>query len=161
VPNLSKAQTEVLQQRRVASVATIGSNGVPHLTAVWFFYDGESFYLAIPSTSAKAKNLDANRQMALMIDVRESGKELGISVSGQATILEGETARAAVAQVHAKYLSERALADPEVGPTFAKFDDVAVQLKPDRWIFWDMAAVDQQAFGGKLRAYSYLKDIVP
>jgi hypothetical protein len=99
--------------------------------------------------------------MALMVDLSVQGKELGISVSGSAEVLEGEVARRVARQVHAKYLTEAALADPDVDPKFEAFDDIAVCLRPTRWICWDMNSMDQQAFGGKLAMHSYLKPIGP
>jgi PPOX class probable F420-dependent enzyme len=159
VPNLSESQIEMLKQRRIASVATIRPDGTLHVTAVWFFFDGDAFFIAIPSTSAKARNLSANNQIALMVDLRVQGKELGVSVSGAAEVLEGKAARTAVHRVHAKYLTQAALADQEVGPKFEAFDDMAICLRPTRWTCWDMGAMDQQAFGGKLAMHSYLKPI--
>ena len=161
VPNLSELQIEILKQRRIASVATIRPDGTVHVTAVWFFFDGDAFFIAIPSSSTKARNLSANNQIALMVDLRVQGKELGVSVSGSAEVLEGEVARRVVRQVHAKYLTEAALADQDVGPKFEAFDDIAVCLRPTRWICWDMNSMDQQAFGGKLATHSYLRPIEP
>jgi PPOX class probable F420-dependent enzyme len=156
---LDPHQREILAQRRIASVATVGPDGTPHLTATWFVFDGDAFLLAIPSSSVKARNLRSNPRLAVMIDVRQAGHELGISVSGTAEILEGDAARDVVARVHAKYLTGEALADPGVGPAFAAFDDLAIRLEPQRWITWDMSELDRQAFGGKLAARSYLRSI--
>ncbi|HEX9833528.1 MAG TPA: pyridoxamine 5'-phosphate oxidase family protein [Mycobacterium sp.] len=161
MPNLSESQIEILKQRRIASIATIRPDGTVHVTAVWFFFDGDAFFIAIPSSSAKARNLSANNQIALMVDRRVHGKELGVSVSGAAEVFEGEMARKYVHQVHAKYLTEEALSDQDVGPKFEAFDDMAVRLRPTRWICWDMSSMDQQAFGGKLAMQSYLRPIEP
>lgn len=157
--NLSTVQREILNQCRIASVATIDADGMPHLTAVWFLFDGESFLVSISSASAKARNIRTNQNIALMIDVRQTGKELGVSVSGVAEVLEGEIAREAIDSVYAKYLTQEALTDPEVGPVFATFSDIAIRLRPTRWISWNMGAVDQQLFDGKLAAKSYLKPL--
>lgn len=43
-----------------------------------------------------------------------------------------------------------AIADPAVGAIFAGFDDVTIRIVPDSWISWDMAALDEQAFAGRL-----------
>lgn len=152
---------EILIQRRIASVATIDSNGFPHVTSVWFYYDEGVFWLAIPSSSAKAKNLSQNNKIAIMIDVRVAGKEFGITASGECDILRGEAAEEAVKLIHSKYLTEDGVSDPDVGPAFAAFDDMVIRLVPSKWISWDMAALDQAAFGGKLGSNSYLKQIEP
>ena len=63
------AQLELLAQRRIAAVATVGADGAPHLTATWFLYEDGALYLAIPSGSAKGRNLARNGRVAVMIDV--------------------------------------------------------------------------------------------
>jgi nitroimidazol reductase NimA-like FMN-containing flavoprotein (pyridoxamine 5'-phosphate oxidase superfamily) len=139
----------------------LDADGFPHLTSVWFLFDGECLYLAIPSSSAKAKNLMRNRQIAVMVDVRTSYAESGITAVGKAEIIGGEDAVPVVRRLHEKYLTDEALQDPQVGPAFAAIDDIAIQLKPTKWIAWDMAELDSQAFGGIMSQNRYLKDIVP
>jgi PPOX class probable F420-dependent enzyme len=156
---LNEVQREMLNERRIAAVATINEDGFPHLTAVWFQFDGDSFYVMMMSSSVKMKNLRGNRSMALMIESRVASKEIGISVSGEAEILVGEAAHQAIEAIHAKYITAEGLADPDVGPLFREWDDTAVRLTPRRWIAWDMGAVDQQAFGGKLGMMGYLKPL--
>jgi hypothetical protein len=44
------------------------------------------------------------------------------------------------------------MADPQIEPVFASFDDVTIRITPNSWTAWDMAVLDVQAFGGKLSA---------
>ena len=156
---LNETQRAMLNERRIAAVATINEEGVPHLTALWFLFDGDSFYVMMMSSSVKMKNLRGNRNMALIIESRVASKEIGVSVSGEAQILAGDEALQAIEAIHAKYITGEGLADPDVGPRFREWDDTAVRLTPQRWIAWDMGAVDQQAFGGKLGSKAYLKPL--
>jgi len=158
---LSEKQRELLDERRIASVATIGPDGAPHLTSVWFLYENEHLYLAIPSSSVKGKNLAHDRRIAVMIDVRVSFREMGLTAIGEAELIGGEAAAVIAQRVHAKYLKPDALSDPRVGPLFAAVDDLVVKLVPSKWICWDMSALDQQAFGGAVSRSGYLKDIDP
>jgi hypothetical protein len=32
-------------------------------------------------------------------------------------------------------------------------DDVTIRLRPERWVAWDMAALDRQVFGGRFAGY--------
>lgn len=155
----NEKQKLLLAERRIASVATIGADGAPHLTSVWFLYEGGVIYLAIPSSSAKGKNLAGNPKIAVMIDVRESYREAGLTAIGEVEFLSGEEAAPIVRRIHEKYLSSDALNDPQVGPVFAVIDDVAVKLVPQRWLSWDMGELDQQAFGGAISRNAYLKEI--
>lgn len=154
-------QLDLLAMRRIASVATINPDGGPHLTSVWFLYENGSLYLAIPSSSVKGRNLKRSPQIAVMIDVRRSGGEKGLTAMGEAEIIEGDEAAAIVHRVHEKYLTADGLQDPQVGPVFAAVDDIAVKLVPDKWISWDMAQLDAQAFGGAIYRNGYLKELEP
>jgi hypothetical protein len=42
------------------------------------------------------------------------------------------------------------MADPQIEPVFASFDDVTIRLSPTHWSHWDMGVLDAQAFGGRL-----------
>ena len=157
----NEEQKQLLKQRRIASVATIGADGMPHLTSVWFVYENGALYLAIPFSSAKGKNLSANANVAVMVDVRKSYKEAGLTAIGEAELVFGDQAASIVRRVHEKYLSLEALDDPQVGPVFAAVDDLAVRLVPRKWLSWDMGQLDQQVFGGAIARNGYLKALEP
>jgi len=158
VAELNERPKQLLTERRIASVATIGPDGAPHLTSVWFLYEDGALYLAIASSSAKGRNLASNPHVAVMIDSREPYQEAGITAIGEAELLSGERAAAIVRKVHAKYLSAEALDDPQVGPVFAAIDDMAVKVVPQRWLSWDMSELDQQVFGGAIARNRYLRE---
>lgn len=86
-----------------------------------------------------------------MIDARDPAASYGVTVTGTAQVITGESSRKCNAEIHRKYLSRTALADPKVGPVFAAWDDVTVRLTPASVIAWDMRQGDQQVFGGALK----------
>jgi len=141
----------LLDGRYIASFATHNPNGLLHIVAVWFWFDGEDIYVATSSRSRKARNLQANPQVAVMIDARDPIASYGVTVTGTAQVLTGESSRKYNAEIHRKYLSQTALADPKVGPAFAAWDDVTVRLTPGSMIAWDMRQADQQVFGGAFK----------
>jgi nitroimidazol reductase NimA-like FMN-containing flavoprotein (pyridoxamine 5'-phosphate oxidase superfamily) len=128
---------------------------------VWFLYENDILYLAIQSSSAKGRNLARSRKIAVMIDVRESYEEAGVTAIGEAELIAGDEAKLIVRRVHEKYLPPDAFADTQVGPVFAAIDDVAVKLRPTKWLSWDISEVDQHAFGGAISRNRYLKAIDP
>jgi PPOX class probable F420-dependent enzyme len=143
---------QLLDGRYIASFSTHNPNGSLHAVAVWFWFDGKNIYVATSSRSRKARNLQANPQIAVMIDSRVPNASCGITITGIAQVLTGESSRQLNAQIHKKYLSPSALADPKVGPVFAIWDDVTIRLTPATVIAWDMRQADQQAFGGAFKA---------
>ena len=56
-----------LLDTQVASLATIGDDGVPQLTAVWFLHDEGELRLSLNSARLKLRNLKARPQCALII----------------------------------------------------------------------------------------------
>ena len=56
-----------LLQSSVASLATIGPDGRPQLTEVWFLYEDGSLSLSLNSSRQKTKNLIARPQCSLLI----------------------------------------------------------------------------------------------
>jgi len=148
---------QLLQGRYIASFASHNSNGSIHIVAVWFRFDGADIYVATSSHSRKARNLQTNSAVSLMIDSRDPTASYGVTIVGIAHVLSGESSRNHNAEIHRKYLSETALADPQVGPVFAAWDDVTVRLTPSSVIAWDMRQADQHVFGGAFKSNpSYL-----
>ena len=150
--SLSDAQVkQLLAGRYVASLATHNSDGSVHVVAVWFWFDGTDIFVATSSRSRKARNLQANPKVSLMIDSRDPAASCGVTVAGSAQLLTGESSHKYNAEIHRKYLSEAALANPKVGPVFAAWDDVTVRIVPQAVIAWDMREADRQVFGNSFK----------
>lgn len=141
---------QLLDGRHIASLATQNQDGSIHMVAVWYWFNGTHVYVATSSRSRKARNLQSNPKVSLMIDARDPTASYGITLAGTAQILTGGGSRKNNQEIHRKYLSEAALADPRVGPVFAAWDDVTIQIVPAKVIAWDMREADRQFFGGVL-----------
>lgn len=139
---------ELLRGRYIAALATENADGSIHLTAVWFLFDGGSFYLATSSRSHKARNVMAKPKASLMIDSRDPAASRGVTAMGTVEVLTGEASREWNLRVHRRYLSDAALADARIGPVFAAWDDVTLKLTPSSIFAWDMREADRLAFGG-------------
>lgn len=141
---------ELLLARNIATLATENADGAIHLTAVWYLFEGDHIFVATSSKSRKARNVSARSKASLMVDVRRPGAERGVNGTGKAELIAGEQSREINRRIHIRYLSATAMSDPAVGPVFAAFDDVSIRIMPISWTVWDMAALDAQAFGGRL-----------
>jgi PPOX class probable F420-dependent enzyme len=139
---------QLLDGRYIASLGTQNPDGSIHMVAVWYWFDGASIYVATSTRTRKARNLQANPKVSLMIDARDPAASRGINITGSAEILTGDPSREWNARVHHKYLSEDAVRDPRVGPVFASWDDVTIQIAPRSVFAWDMREADRQVFGG-------------
>jgi general stress protein 26 len=143
---------QLLDGRHVAALATQNSDGSIHMVAVWYWFDGANVFVATSSRSRKARNLQSNRKIALMIDARDPAASCGINIAGEAQILTGDASRKCNAEIYRKYLSEAARSDPRVGPVFEAWDDVTIQITPSSVIAWDMRQADREVFGGALES---------
>jgi len=139
---------ELLKGRFIASLATENPNGQIHMVAVWYWFDGTHIFVATSSRSRKARNLQSTSKVALMIDSRDPAASFGATLSGTARILSGGESQNKNMEIHRRYLSSEALSDTKVGPVFAGWDDVTIQITPESVISWDMREADRQVFGG-------------
>jgi PPOX class probable F420-dependent enzyme len=139
---------QLLTGRYIASLATNQSDGSIHVVAVWYRFDGTHIYVATSSRTRKARNIQSNPKVSLMIDARDPDASFGATITGTAKFITGVASKKLNLEIHQKYLSAPALADPRVGPVFAGWDDVTVEITPASVIAWDMRVADKQVFGG-------------
>ena len=141
---------QLLNDQHIATLGTQNPDGSIHMVAVWYWFDGTHVYVATSSRSRKARNLQFNPKVSLMVDARDPAASYGVTLAGTAKILTEEISRQTNARIHRRYLSEAALSDARVGPVFAAWDDVTIQIAPASVIAWDMRQADRQFFGGVL-----------
>ena len=141
---------DLLRGRYIATLGTENSDGTIHLTAVWFLYADGSLFVATSSSTRKLRNITARPKASLMVDIRKPGAERGVTGAGNVEVISGEQSQEINRRIHSRYMSSAAMSDPRIGPVFASFDDVTIQLTPTSWTTWDMKVLDAQAFGGRL-----------
>jgi PPOX class probable F420-dependent enzyme len=139
---------QLLDGRYIASLASQNPDGSIHIVAVWYWFDGTRIHVATSARTRKVRNLQSRPMASIMIDARDPAASCGVTVMGIAQILAGDSSREWNERIHRKYLSEGALKDPRVGPVFASWDDVTIQITPSSVIAWDMRQADRQVFGG-------------
>jgi nitroimidazol reductase NimA-like FMN-containing flavoprotein (pyridoxamine 5'-phosphate oxidase superfamily) len=148
---------QLLQDRRIASFASENSDGSIHVVSVWYWFNDPHVYIATGSRTRKARNLQVKSKASLMIDSRDPAASYGATIAGMARIVKGDESRKLNLEIHRKYMSAAALADPRVGPVFAAWDDMTIEITPISIFTWDMRVADQQAFGGAIASNpSYL-----
>jgi nitroimidazol reductase NimA-like FMN-containing flavoprotein (pyridoxamine 5'-phosphate oxidase superfamily) len=132
---------QLLNGRYIASLATHQAGGSIHVVAVWYWFDGAHIYVATSTRTRKARNIQSNPDISLMIDARDPAASFGVNIAGTASLVTGEASKKLNLDIHRKYLSAGALADPRVGPVFAAWDDVTIQIVPSSMVIWDMRTV--------------------
>lgn len=140
---------EILSGRRIATLATLNADGSIHLTAVWYVVEDGSVYVGTSAQSRKGRNAAARPQASLMVDVREPGRERGVTVAGPVEIVSGERAQKINRTIRARYLNPAAVDDPRLGGVLASVDDIALRIRPASVFAWDMRELDAAMFGGE------------
>jgi hypothetical protein len=143
---------ETLEARRIATLATQDEDGSIHLTPVWYLFEDGKFYVGMPSSSRKARNMTARSSATMMVDVRQAGSESWISAIGPVEFVKEEESRAINSKIHRRYLTQEAIENSPIGPGFAAVDDITMVLTPKSWRSWNSKDLDKQFFGGMIAA---------
>src|SRR4051794_33127224 len=87
---MSEAEiAEFLAAGRVATIATIGKSGHPHLVAMWFGLVDGKLYFETKAKSQKAVNLRRNPIVSCSIEAGGSYDQLrGVAIEGTAVLIE-------------------------------------------------------------------------
>jgi nitroimidazol reductase NimA-like FMN-containing flavoprotein (pyridoxamine 5'-phosphate oxidase superfamily) len=140
-------RTDVAAARRlfaslpVASVATVGRDGFPHVVLLWFVWLEDAVYVSTRRESRTWANASADPRVAFAVDVGRAWVEIaGIEVLGHAELLPAEhpEMRRAMSAWHEKYRSLLA------GDGFPRFAEAVhglgfLRIVPERVAAWDHA----------------------
>ncbi|HEU5439968.1 MAG TPA: pyridoxamine 5'-phosphate oxidase family protein [Ktedonobacterales bacterium] len=112
-------------------LTTVRADGRPHLAAVWFLWDGETF-LIFSKPNQKIRNLRENAQVALALDDSHGGAD-PIVIEGTAEVLpHGEVTPAldAYSKKHAQRLEALKWTPEQMGRTYSE----AIRVTPTRFL---------------------------
>jgi PPOX class probable F420-dependent enzyme len=92
----------------LCALTTINPDGQPHTVPVWCDFDGEHVRVNAPATTKKARNLQTNKKVSLLILDPENGGHW-IEIQGQVAETRDETHGA---RDHINKLSEKYTGNP-------------------------------------------------
>ena len=98
-PDVAMSQEEIddfLSGRWVARLATIGPDGYPHVSPLWYYWDGRCVYMALTHTRRPCKHLRHNPRCSLAIDMDDRPLMGMRSNLAKAVIITGEAELTAV-----------------------------------------------------------------
>ncbi len=126
-----------LAEQRTCRVATLGPDGSPHVTPLWFTWDGTSLWLTSIVKSQRWSDLQRDARVAVVVDAGDSYGELrGVELRGRMEVV-GEVPRVGedVAELDAV---EQLHADRYSGGTVVHDGRHAwLRLTPDTIVSWD------------------------
>ena len=131
-----------LQKQISLQIGTINKDGSPHLTTMWYFYDGESFIFHTYTKSQKIINLQKDPRITLLTEAGSQYSDLqGIIVYGNAEIINGKDSLEEVIRymemVGEKYIKDEEGAQYIEGMKLQAPKRSVVIVKPSKFISWD------------------------
>lgn len=145
MPRASTAMTgdeiaATLAEARDLQVATLGADGWPHLTTVWYtVIDGVITFRCF-TKSQRLVNLRRDPRITALVELGDSYDELrGVMVRGTARLSDDP---ADVVQVYARVLARMQGQEPDLAAAEALFGRFAakntvVRVEPGRIVSWD------------------------
>jgi len=130
---LTRKLAKLIALERVCRVATAGPEGRSHLVPVCHVLSGEKIYFGSGRNGRKVKNLKANPQIAVTIDLYsdEWSQLRGVMVQGTARLIErGPRFKQARARLYAKY--PQYAKEAAISPS----DSVVVEVTPTHVFSW-------------------------
>ena len=136
-----------LREARTCRVGTVGSDGAPHVSALWFVWDGDALWLNSLVKSQRWVNVVRSPRVSVLVDGGDEFMELhGVEVIGEAEVV-GEVPRTEAA--------DPALAEPErlfgekyAGGRFVPDGRHAwLRVVPDKVVSWDFRKIGASTAG--------------
>jgi PPOX class probable F420-dependent enzyme len=141
VQKISGAVRKKLEQARVARLATVDDQGVPHIVPVCFVYKSRVFYTAIdlkpkrvePGRLARLKHIRVAPHVALLIDKYDDdwSQLWYVLARGKAKLVPDSAKReraAAIRRLRAKY--------PQYAAGMLTDNAILIRIEPERIISW-------------------------
>ena len=131
-----------LQKQISLQIGTINKDGSPHLTTMWYLYDGENFIFHTYTKSQKIINLKRDSRITLLTEAGSQYSDLqGIIVYGNAEIINGKDSLEEVIRymemVGEKYVKDEDGAQYIEGMKLQAPKRSVVIVKPSKFISWD------------------------
>lgn len=145
-----------IDQRRTATMATIGPGGMPHLVAMWFAVINGAIWFETKSRSQKAVNLRRDDRITVLLESGHTYDQLkGISIEGRGVVVDDADALWAVGvNIWERYTGPYA---EELRPFVELMLNkrVAVRVDVERIRSWDHAklGMDPVPLGGSTAQY--------
>lgn len=127
-----------LRTERTCRVATVSGDGAPHVSALWFVWDGTSLWLFSVTRSRRWADLRGDQRIAVVIDSGvEYGELRGVELSGTAAFV-GESPRMGEPCPELD-VPERLFAQKNFGMDTMPYDGkhAWIRLTPDAIASWD------------------------
>jgi nitroimidazol reductase NimA-like FMN-containing flavoprotein (pyridoxamine 5'-phosphate oxidase superfamily) len=132
---LTSKEKDFVECLRVARVATVDSDGVPHSVPVCPVFERNKIYFATERKAKKARNIEANPSVTVVFDEYSEAWEYlrGVMVQGKGRIVNAKEFREFRKKIYAKY------SQYEQSAPLGERDSVIVEVTPERKFSWGIS----------------------
>jgi len=81
-----KSEESFLRRMEIGRLATISSDGTPHVVPVSYLFKDNAFLIAVDYNTRKLRNIRRNRRTALVVDTLRPNR--GILIQGNAKLMQ-------------------------------------------------------------------------
>jgi PPOX class probable F420-dependent enzyme len=138
----TEERDEFLTGLRIGRLATQREDGWPHVTPIWYVWDGDRFVLTLGKSRRHLVNIARDPHVTLCVDEDPRTTDLSKSPRavvcfGLAKLVEDEAGvREITAKVEERYLPAD-VRGPELDELLWFEGRVGVEITPERWLAWD------------------------
>jgi hypothetical protein len=128
-----------LETERTCRLATVGRDGTPHVTPLWFVWDGRALWLNTLVRSQRWTDFQHNRRVGVVVDAGNDYFELrGVELTGSVEIV-GPVPRGS--EVEAELADpERLFGEKYAGGRFVPDGKHAwARIMPEKCVSWDFS----------------------
>ncbi len=137
---------DFLTAQRTCRVATVSADGAPHVSALWFAWDGTSLWLYSVVRSKRWADLRRDQRVAVVVDTGEEYGELrGVELAGRVEFV-GEVARTG------ELCAELDVPETLFARKYFGLDEMPhdgrhawLRLTPEKTVSWDFRKLSAQA----------------
>jgi PPOX class probable F420-dependent enzyme len=128
---------QFLDAQRTCRVGTVGSDGAPHVSPLWFVWDGTAMWLNSVVKSQRWTNVVRDPRVSVIVDGGTEFFELqGVELTGKAEVV-GEVPRSGTPDPQLVE-PERRFGDKYAGGSFVVDGNHAwLRIVPDKIVSWD------------------------
>mgnify|MGYP003494244721 CR=1 FL=1 len=116
-------------------LSTLGPNGAPITSAVWFALVGDDIVISTPASRPKARNARLDARVSFIVDTKERPYK-GVAIEGTAAVID-DPARQSMRTIAERYLGT--VLPPAMEERIAATERVMLRITPSRIRPWGFA----------------------
>lgn len=127
---------ELLSQPILARLATANAEtGQPHVTPVWFDWDGEFLTISVFISTRKGREVTKNQRISVLIDLEKPTR--AVLLEGAAEVLVDPAQVAPLSEaLYARYVGQEAVKSDPYQSWVHDAENRVIKLKPEKAFAW-------------------------